>query len=87
MPDNDVAYLAQGKLYRGAGKTVESAFGRSLRDRAAQIHDRHAWKRNGSGAQFMYGLILPAIPASSAWRSPACARGGNRGDFLYARDR
>jgi hypothetical protein len=62
MPHPDFASLSQGKLHRRTGetrefRTVESAFGRSLRDRAAQIHDRHAWKRKGSGAQFMPGML------------------------------
>lgn len=59
------AYLTQGKLHRRSAETgedtpIESAFGRSLRDRAAQIHNRHAWKMKGSGAQFMYGMLGPA---------------------------
>ncbi len=64
MPDSNFAYLSQGKLHRraaGAGEfeIVESAFGRSLRDRASQIHNRHAWKTQGRGAQFMYGMRAP----------------------------
>ena len=59
MPDHDFAYLSQGRLHRGESGIVESAFGRSLRDRAAQIHDRHAWKTKGRGAQFMQGMLWP----------------------------
>jgi hypothetical protein len=56
------AYLEQGKLRLhagGAGVTVESEFGRSLRERAAQIQHRHAWKTQGRGAQFMTGMLWP----------------------------
>jgi len=62
--NQDFAYLSQGKLHRlsagGDFRPIESAFGRSLRDRAAQIHNRHAWKTQGRGAQFMYGMGAPA---------------------------
>lgn len=68
-PEHDFAYLSQGKLHhrRGGGefKVMDSAFGRSLRDRAAQIHNRHAWKMKGSGAQFMYGMLWPAQGADA----------------------
>jgi hypothetical protein len=38
---------------------LESPFGRSLRDRAAEIHNRHAWKTQGRSAQFMRGMLWP----------------------------
>jgi hypothetical protein len=54
-------YISQGSLHlrKSGGETrrVESAFGRSLRERAAQIHQRHAWKSQGRGAQFMTGML------------------------------
>ncbi len=60
MTDQQVAFVAQGKLHRrsasGELRPVESAFGRSLRDRAAQIHNRHAWKTKGTSAQFLQGM-------------------------------
>jgi hypothetical protein len=73
--ERQLAYLSQGKLhFRGNGgpETVESAFGRSLRERAAQIHQRHAWKTQGRGAQFMNG--------GCAWPT----QGRNPGELLYA---
>src|SRR5450759_1354581 len=89
--ERQLAYLSQGKLhFRGNGgpETVESAFGRSLRERAAQIHHRHAWKTQGRGAQFMNG--------GCAWPTQGCDPGAfriaitsvtpgrNPGELLYA---
>jgi hypothetical protein len=91
VPDRQLAYLSQGKLHfrgNGAPETVESAFGRSLRERAAQIHHRHAWKTQGRGAQFMNG--------GCAWPTQGCDPGAfriaitsvtpgrNPGELLYA---
>ena len=74
VPPHQIAYLSQGKLHLqgdGAAATLESAFGRSLRDRAAQIQHRHAWKTQGRGAQFMTGMLWPA-------------QGGDAGEFRIA---
>ena len=56
------AYLSQGQLYLKLGddpvRTVDSKFGESVRQRAAQIQDRNAWKTQGTGAKFMSGGML-----------------------------
>ncbi len=90
MPVHDIAYLAQGKLHlRGPGvaDTVESEFGRSLRERAAQIHNRHAWKMQGRGAQFMTGALWPnqaADPGEFRIAITSIAAGRNAGELLYS---
>lgn len=90
MAESTYAFLAQGKLHRparaGGFDTTESAFGRSLRDRAAQIHNRHAWKASGRGAQFMYGALAANRAADPGefrvWISSVC-RGPEAGSLFY----
>lgn len=90
MTELNLAYLAQGKLHlRGSGAphTVESTFGRSLRERAAQIHNRHAWKSQGRGAQFMRGMLWPAQrgdPGEFRIAITSVARGRTPGELLYS---
>jgi hypothetical protein len=90
VPEHQVAYLAQGKLHlsgRGAATTVESAFGRSLRERASQIHQRHAWKSQGRGAQFMTGMLWPAQsgdPSGFRIAITGVTPGRNPGELLYS---
>jgi hypothetical protein len=91
VPQQAVAYLAQGKLHlRGDGtaETVESQFGRSLRERASQIHNRHAWKMQGRGAQFMGGAALWASQAGDPGQFriaiTSIAPGRNAGELLYS---
>ncbi len=90
-PDRQLAYLAQGKLHfrsNGTLETVESAFARSLRERAVQIHNRHSWKTHGRGAQFMNGgLAWPAQgndPGEFRAAITSVAPGRNPGELLYA---
>lgn len=56
------AYLSQGQLYLKLGddpvRPVDSKFGESVRQRAAQIQNRNAWKTQGTGAKFMSGGLL-----------------------------
>src|SRR5260370_10809168 len=91
MGGRDLAYLSQGKLHlRGdAGvDTVESAFGRSLRERAAQIHHRHSWKTQGRGAQFMNGgfawPLQGADPGAFRIAITSVAPGRIPDELLYA---
>jgi hypothetical protein len=63
MAESGAAYLAHGRLHPlgdGGSRVVESEFGRSLRERAIQIYNRNAWKTQGSGAQFMRGMLWPS---------------------------
>jgi len=90
MPDQHLAYLAQGKLHlrrdKGAG-TIESAFGRSLRERATQIQHRHAWKTQGRGAQFMTGALWPQQgrdPGEFRIAITSVASGREPGELLYS---
>lgn len=69
MPESAVAFLSNRKLHvRKNGKTqvVESEFERTVRERAASIERRHAWKNQGRGAIFMGGALAaqPSGPAS-----------------------
>lgn len=56
------AYLSQGQIHLKLGdeplRPVDSRFGESVRQRAAQIQNRNAWKTQGTGAQFMSGGAL-----------------------------
>jgi hypothetical protein len=56
MPDPAFAYLSHSKVHlsaNGATRVIESEFERTVRERAASIERRHAWKSEGTGAQFM----------------------------------
>jgi len=84
-----LAYLSQSKLHLcgGATGTIDSEFGRSLRDRAAQIHNRHAWKMQGRGAQFMSGAFwgMPVRdPGEFRVAITSVARGRAPGELLYS---
>jgi hypothetical protein len=71
----------------GAQSTMESAFGRSLRERAAQIQHRHAWKSQGRGAQFMTGMLWPEHGGDAGELRVAITsvtRGRNPGELLYS---
>ncbi len=56
------AYLSQGQLHLKLGndpvRPIDSKFGDSVRERAAQIHNRNSWKTQGVGAKFMSGGLL-----------------------------
>ncbi len=90
MPDHHLAYLAQGKLHLrrdNGANTLESAFGRSLRERAAQIQHRHAWKTQGRGAQFMAGRLWPqqgCDPGEFRIAITSIASGREPGELLYS---
>ena len=90
MSEYSLAYVAQGKLHLhgdGAEQTLESPFGRSLRDRAAQIHNRHAWKTEGRGAQFMRGMLWPEQgrdPSEFRIAITSISRGLNPGEVMYS---
>ncbi|HTT23945.1 MAG TPA: hypothetical protein VMG82_33780 [Candidatus Sulfotelmatobacter sp.] len=61
MP-HSYAYLSQGQLHLKLGndpvRPIDSKFGESVRERAAQIHNRNSWKTQGTGAKFMSGGLL-----------------------------
>lgn len=63
MSDFAVAYLSQRKLHirrEGVVRQIESEFAKSVRERAASIERRHAWKSQGRGAMFMGGAYAPS---------------------------
>jgi hypothetical protein len=57
-----VVYIAQGKINLlepgRPPRLIESKFGQSVIDRAAQIQQRNVWKTQGTGAKFMSGRML-----------------------------
>lgn len=91
MAQTRLAFVAQGRLHlhvgEGAPRVVESAFGRSLRERAAQIQNRNAWKVQGFGARFM-GLSGRSGPEPESGGFPilltSVARGSAPGEVLYS---
>jgi hypothetical protein len=91
MTEPRVAYLAQGRIHvRDAGgetRILSSQFAESLRDRAAQIYNRNAWKTQGFGAQFMQGgrgMRMPSDSTLASLRWTSLARGCAPGEVLYA---
>jgi hypothetical protein len=88
MSEPSVAYLSQRKLHvrsNGVTRILESEFERTVRDRAASIERRHAWKGQGRGAMFMGGAWggQPQPPAEV----PVLLTGltaGKEGSLLYS---
>jgi hypothetical protein len=88
----DIAYLSRGKLHvvsaTGAVRTIDSKFGKDVRDRAIQLQQRNAWKMQGSGARFMSGGALWGAgdrdPAAMRIAIAGISRGCEPGDVLYA---
>ncbi len=59
MNESAVAFLSKRKLHlweNGASRTLDSEFERTVRERAASIERRNAWKTQGRGAMFMGGV-------------------------------
>jgi len=85
-------YVAQGKIhFKEAGKParlIESKFGQSLVDRASQIHQRNAWKTQGTGAKFMSGGMLWGGNDAEENELPvvvnAISRGRSQDEVLYS---
>ena len=88
MPEPPVAFLSNRKLHiRKNGVTIalESEFERTVRERAASIDRRHAWKTQGRGAAFMGGVWAGQVQHGSD--VPVLLRGlaaGADGSLFYA---
>lgn len=86
------AYLSEGKIHLKVGdlplRTVESRFGRDVRERAIQLQQRNAWKTQGSGARFMSGGALWGAqdrdPGQMRIAISGVSRGRESGELLYA---
>lgn len=93
-PDQSLAFLASGRIQildeSGAVRTVESRFAESLRQRAVEIEQRHAWKTQGRGAQFASGGLLWGLGeqcgAEMRARITSLAPGRKPGELLYTLD-
>jgi hypothetical protein len=86
------AYLAQGQLHLKLGddplRPIDSKFGESVRERAAQIHNRNSWKTQGSGAKFMSGGVLwgrqPGDPTDIRVDITGISSGCRPGELFYS---
>jgi hypothetical protein len=89
VTDPILACISQGQLalQGDAGEQIlESPFGRSLRDRAVQIYNRHAWKTQGPGGQSLSrALRTPTERDPSEFRIAitSVTRGTQPGELLY----
>jgi hypothetical protein len=85
----DLAYTHHGCLrvrQNGGSHTVESTFGRSLRERAIEIHNRNAWKTQGPGGQSLArALRVPGQrdPANLRVEITSVAKGSGPGELVY----
>jgi hypothetical protein len=92
MDNRTIAYVSRGKLHIKSGgdaaREIESKFGESVRNRAAAIERKSAWKTKGSGAQFGSGGLLwgQTDPEPTAIRIAVAGltRGRAPGELLYA---
>jgi len=86
------AYLSQGQLHLKIGndpvRPIDSKFGESVRERAAQIHDRNSWKTRGAGAKFISGGLLwgrqPGEPSDIRIDITGISRGCKPGELFYS---
>ena len=66
-PKLSIAYLAQGKIRvkngAGASRTIDSAYGNSLREKAVRAQQKHSWK---SGTEDMSPFSGPALWGKAA---------------------
>jgi hypothetical protein len=87
MPELEIAFLSKYKLHvrkNGVTQAIESEFERTVRDRAASIERRNAWKTQGRGAMFMGGR---ATQAGVRDATPVVLTGlaaGPEGSILYS---
>jgi hypothetical protein len=86
------AYLSQGQLHLKLGddpvRPIDSKFGESARERAAQIHNRNSWKTQGTGAKFMSGGALwgrrPGDPTDIRVDITGISSGCKPGELFYS---
>jgi len=86
------AYLSQGQLHLKLGddpvRPIDSKFGESVRERAAQIHNRNSWKTQGTGAKFMSGGALwgrqPGDPTDIRVDITGISSGCKPGELFYS---
>ncbi len=61
-PEPTIAYLAQGKVRLKAGaaspRTVDSAYGNSIREKAVRAQQKHSWKAAGNDGSPFSGPVL-----------------------------
>ncbi len=86
-----VAWLAGGVMHVKTGpeppRAVESRFGQTVVDRSLQIEQRHAWKTQGRGAQFMSGGLLWGMRQDGSavrYSITSLSRGRAPGELLYS---
>ena len=87
------AYLSQGQLHLKLSdapvRPIDSKFAESIRERAAQIHNRNSWKTQGAGAKFMSGGLLwgrnaADDPTDIRIDITGISRGCNPGELFYS---
>lgn len=84
-----LACISEGQLSLqsdGGSQILESPFARSLKDRAVQIYNRHAWKTQGRGGQSLSrALRAPTEPDPSQFRIAitSVTRGSHPGELFY----
>ena len=87
MSKGSVAYLANRKLHistDGITQPIESEFERTVRERAASIERRHAWKTQGRGAMFMGGAFAAQNARTDVPVSTTGLAAGEDGALLYS---
>src|SRR5271163_1702774 len=61
-PAPTIAYLAQGKVRLKAGaaapRTIDSAYGNSIREKEVRAQQKHSWKAGGNDGSPFSGPVL-----------------------------
>ncbi len=87
MPETAVAFLSKRKLHvrkNGVTKVLESEYERTVRERAASIERRHAWKTQGRGAMFMGAAAAHANARNDVPVLLTGLTAGQDGSLLYS---
>jgi hypothetical protein len=90
-PAAAIAYLAQGKVRVKTGaeppRTIESAYGNSIREKHVRAQQKNSWKAAGNDASPFSGAVLwgkAAISQEVPLAVTSICGGRNAGEFVYS---
>jgi hypothetical protein len=89
-PSPTIAYLAQGNMRVKAGnaapRTVDSAYGDSLREKQVRAQQKNSWKNAGGGSPFSGPLLWgkTAVPQDVPLAITSICAGSEAGGLVYS---
>jgi hypothetical protein len=86
-----IAYLAQGKIRlkegTAAARTIDSAYGNSMREKAVRAQQKHSWKSGGEDASPYSGAVLwgkAAMNGDVPLAITSICGGSGKGGLVYS---